>query len=258
VSDVHRDEFYVGYLPVSPPRIGARTRRVALGLLVATAGIALLVVGAMSPPGPGTFEFGVVRTVEGTVHAGPPARLEVPRPGVAGGTSVYLLSVFGKRGAQEVAAPHDGRPVRVEGSLIHRDGRTMVEVASMVPIEGTPRPAREEALGSRTLVGEIVDSKCFLGVMKPGNLKPHRACATRCISGGIPPVLVVRDVEGVAEYYALVGPDGRAVNRDVLHLIAEPVEITGEVRRIGDLLVLAADPSAIHRLGHDPRGEEAR
>jgi hypothetical protein len=48
------------------------------------------------------------------------------------------------------------------------------------------------SLGTQTLIGEIVDSKCYLGVMNPGALIPHRACAIRCISGGIPPVLLVR------------------------------------------------------------------
>ena len=51
-----------------------------------------------------------------------------------------------------------------------------------------------ESLGKQTFVGEIVDSKCFLGVMNPGRLTPHRACAIRCISGGVPPVLLVRPI----------------------------------------------------------------
>ena len=41
--------------------------------------------------------------------------------------------------------------------------------------------------------GEIVDPKCFFGVMKPGEGKPHKDCAIRCILGGIPPVLKVTD-----------------------------------------------------------------
>ena len=56
-------------------------------------------------------------------------------------------------------------------------------------------------------------------------------------------MLRVEDRGGSVVYFLLVAPDGRAVNRDVLHLVAEPVEITGEVARAGDLLVLRADPS---------------
>ena len=103
-------------------------------------------------------------------------------------------------------------------------------------------------LGVHTLVGRIVDSQCYLGIMKPGIGKPHRACAVRCISGGIPPVFVVADGRGPAAYLMLVGADGRAVNAEVLEMVDEPLEITGEVERQGDLLVLKADPATYRRL----------
>jgi len=52
---------------------------------------------------------------------------------------------------------------------------------------GDDSPLPSTSLGTQTLVGEIVDSKCFLGVMNPGQLTTHRACAIRCISGGVRP-----------------------------------------------------------------------
>ena len=104
-------------------------------------------------------------------------------------------------------------------------------------------------LGKQTFVGEIVDSKCFLGVMNPGQLTPHRACAIRCISGGAPPVLLVRQKDGPAIYLLLVSADGQAVNKQVLDVVAEPVEITGEVERQGDMLVLRSDPATYRRVG---------
>jgi len=70
----------------------------------------------------------------------------------------------------------------------------------------------------------------------------------RCISGGIPPVLLVRDTAGRATYLMLVGPEGRMVNKEVLDLVAEPVEITGTLARQHELLVLRADPLDIQRL----------
>ncbi|MFO1512850.1 MAG: hypothetical protein U1F83_08070 [Verrucomicrobiota bacterium] len=103
------------------------------------------------------------------------------------------------------------------------------------------------ALGKQTLLGEIVDSKCFLGVMNPGQLTPHRACAIRCISGGVPPVLLVRQQDGPAAYLLLVSADGKPVNKQVLDMVAEPVEITGDVERQGELLILRADPATYRR-----------
>jgi hypothetical protein len=38
-------------------------------------------------------------------------------------------------------------------------------------------------------VGELVDTKCWLGVMRPATGKVHRACAARCLAGGVPPGL---------------------------------------------------------------------
>ncbi len=78
--------------------------------------------------------------------------------------------------------------------------------------------------------------------------EPQRSCAARCISGGIPPVLCVRDESGTAAYLLLVDPSGRAVNERVLDYVAEPIEITGEVIRVGEQLVLRADPADYRRL----------
>ena len=95
-------------------------------------------------------------------------------------------------------------------------------------------------LGTVTLTGEIVDSKCYLGVMNPGQGKVHRDCAARCLSGGIPPILVTTDGR---EQFLLVGPDGRALGRDALReFIAEPIRIQGELLESGSTQLLKVDP----------------
>jgi hypothetical protein len=45
----------------------------------------------------------------------------------------------------------------------------------------------------------------------------------------------------------LVSSDGKPVNQQVLEMVAEPVEITGDVERQGDLVILRADPAAYRR-----------
>jgi hypothetical protein len=111
----------------------------------------------------------------------------------------------------------------------------------------TARPV-PVSLGRQTFRGEIVDSKCWMGVMNPGVLTPHRACAVRCISGGIPPMLLVRRENAPPLNLLLTDEAGKPVNDRVLDLVAEPVEITGEVVRDGELLTLRADPSAYRRI----------
>jgi hypothetical protein len=58
----------------------------------------------------------------------------------------------------------------------------------------------------------------------------------------------VRDRSGRELHLLLVGADGRALNREILDFVAEPVAVTGRVLRYDDLLVLRADPSAYRRL----------
>ena len=46
-----------------------------------------------------------------------------------------MLTVFGKRGADEAVAGFDGKRVRVEGQLLYRDDRTMLEI---LPADAAP------------------------------------------------------------------------------------------------------------------------
>jgi hypothetical protein len=247
-------EFYVGYLPTAPPRL-ARTlqnRVVALFFLVALAGAGLPLLHQLRPAA--RFEYGSAVQMAGTLAALPHPRLLVPRPGRADGpaaVSSFPLVAPWKHGADELVAGLDGRRVRLRATLAHRDGVTVAEVVpgSLRAEEEPPVAAPEEVvLGRRTLRGEIVDSKCFFGVMNPGELKPHRACAVRCLSGGIPPVLCVRDAAGRASYFWLLAADGSALGPELLEFVAEPVAIEGELRRRGEDLVLRADPSTYRRL----------
>jgi hypothetical protein len=247
-------EFYVGYLPQAPPRQARHTRSIVLALLVAAPLLGLVFSMAQGPFAPAVFEFGVERELRGLLSADPVPSLLVPRPGGAGPARVLLVG-FGKHGAPAPVAGMDGRTVRAVGSLVYHDGRTMLEVVTVETIVDAELEARLAAgrggavsLGEQTLVGEIVDSKCHLGVMVPGQAKTHRMCATLCIRGGIPPILLVQDLEGRMQKLLLVGRDGRALNQELLEMVADTVEITGEVVRHDDLLVLKAEPASYKRL----------
>ena len=80
-------------------------------------------------------------------------------------------------------------------------------------------------LGGATLAGEIIDPKCYFGAMKPGEGKIHKACATLCLRGGIPPMFMTTDEQGRHVYYLLTKPDGRGSNHDKL----QRVPVSGEV-----------------------------
>ncbi len=243
-------EFYVGYQRRAPARLGRFLRALVGGLTIGGLLLGAALAALQSPFDPGVFEFGVAREYTGVVTERPHPVLHVERPG--GGWSQLYLVGSGKHGAGPAVAGLDGRRVRLTGSLIYRQGQTMIElagdgIAALEPAAAAGLPVAVD-LGRQTLRGEIVDSKCFLGVMKPGRGKPHRACAARCISGGVPPVLRVESGDGAYRHFLLTGAAGEVVNRQLLALVAEPVEVTGRVVRSGDLLLLEADPAAIRRL----------
>ncbi|MDF1800073.1 MAG: hypothetical protein P1V81_12920 [Planctomycetota bacterium] len=250
-----KDDFYIGYLPTTTPGLGAFLKRTGLAYLAACLVVALGLVASMGGFSSAVFEYGVERDFEGTLVGGPVPMLLVDRPSSEGEPSSYVLTAFGKFGAGPEVEPHAGARVRLSGTLIYRDDRTMVElsagsieVLAPVALSRTVSTERTEELGELTLEGEIVDSKCYLGVMKPGNLKPHRACAVRCISGGVPPVLLVRDDAGHASYFFLVSEDGGAVNSEVLDHVAEPVRLTGRAVRRSGQTFLYANPAELQRL----------
>ena len=264
MSQQDKEEFYIGYLDQAPEGVGRFVKlRVGLMLLLAVL-VAGLLTAAQSPFAIAFFDFGAPKAYEGIVRLVPHPVLEVERPGVVAAgeakTSRYLLVGFGKAGADaEIDGLVDQR-VRLEGTPIYRDGQTMLEivpgsVAAADIVSNTtgsnlvaPPAESGVSLGDYTFEGEIVDSKCYLGVMKPGETKPHRACATLCIRGGIPPLLLVRGDDPPAAQLLLVGQGGEAINDAVLDYVAEPVSIRGELVRMGDLYLLRADPSTIRRL----------
>ena len=252
------DEFYTGYLPEAPTGVARRVRQAVVLIFALAAAAALAMVFAQRGFSSAVFEYGVVRDFAGVVHEEPHPTLEVDPPGRRDGArSRFYLVAPGKHGAGGLVAGLDGGWVRLRGSLIYRGDQTMIEV-----VPGSVVPDAEAAtdsgaagsslagptLGVHTLTGRILDAKCYLGVMKPGSGKPHRACASLCIRGGVPPIFVLADAGGPAAYLMLVGADGRAVNAEVLAMVDEPLEITGEVVREGDLLVLKADPDTYRRL----------
>lgn len=250
------DEFYIGWEAKAGPGVRKTVRKVVLELLLLALICSVALAVSQRMIGQSAFEWGISKSFSGILQTQPCPHLVVPRPGNAGGLpqfSTYYLVAPWKFGLdREALAPLSGKSVTLKGTLIYRGNQTMIEtkpewIQADEQSSGIPSPPAAQ-LGKQTLVGEIVDSKCFLGVMNPGQLTPHRGCAIRCISGGVPPVLLVQRKDGQAFCFLLVASDGTPVNQQVLDMVAEPVAITGEVERQGDLLILRADPATYRRV----------
>ena len=235
-------DFYVGYLPKAPAALAKWLARIVSATVLGGLAVGALLILDQPRFAASKFEYSVYREYAGVIE-------EWPYPMLRTADTAFLLVAPEKHGFSE-ASKLQGHSVHLQGALIERGPDRMLEVmpASLREISALPTPSTKPvSLGSVRLRGEIVDSKCYLGVMNPGNGKIHRDCAVRCISGGAPPAFVARDASGETQVLLLVGSDGRALNREVLSFVGEPVEISGEVVRSGSNLILKADPSRFRR-----------
>jgi hypothetical protein len=242
-------EFYVGYLPRAPKILARVVFRITVALTALVLVIGLVLVFGQQPFPRSTFEYQQYREFTGLMEASPYPALLVERPGAPpehSPYSRYLLVAPGKHGADSDIRGFAGKRVSLRGSLIYRDGQTMIELlpGSLALRSSTPPNQPEETLlGEVTILGEMVDSKCYLGVMNPGRTKVHRDCAVRCISGGIPPMLVTGDTT-----YLLVGTDGRQLNQEVLDMVGETIEVRGMAVRSGETLSIKSEPGTYRRV----------
>ena len=213
----------------------------------------------------GTFELGQLTELTGVFHADPYPMLLVKLD-----ENTYknvLLVGFGKAGAEKAVEDLEGeygslahQQITVKGTLIYYNGRTLFQLEPNPNAEGNFIKVGEEhsqniaevSLGEVEMEGEIVDPKCYFGVMKPGRGKIHRSCAVRCISGGIPPVLVTTNDQDESQYYLITDREGKAVNQQVLDKIGKPSRLKGDLVQMGDWMQLRLDPEKdIEELGSD-------
>lgn len=242
------DEFYIGYEPEAPAGLARRARRAATVMAVTVVAAATGWLLLHDPLTPARFDFGRPQASTGELRRSPYPEL------VTSGRARLLVGP-GKHGAGDVLAGIPAGPVRLQAMTIARQGTEMLEVVPGSVIK-TGAPAADHAHGATTrpdgvevtLTGEIVDSKCFLGVMNPGEGTVHRDCARMCLKGGIPPALLVRGTRSEEALILLVGDDGGPIGVAVADLAGVPVTVHGRLSRRGERLVLAASASAFERV----------
>jgi hypothetical protein len=247
------NEFYIGYLNKAPAGISRLIRAVVIALM------AIAIIGAFTFAAvqrtfaPAIFEYGKQRSFEGIIERKPFATLLVKRPGSPDfGSSHYLLVAEGKHGADGEVSEFDGKSVRLKGTLIYRGNQTMIEVVrGSIAMEGSAeaRPAAEKMLGTFELSGEIVDAKCYLGVMNPGSGKVHRDCAARCLGGGIPVLFATNNFRGQPAVLQLTDLNQERLPKAAfLDQVGQLVRIKGAVVENGDTLIFKIDPSGVSEL----------
>lgn len=257
-------DFYIGYMPKAPKGIARFVLGVVFLLFLVMGGVSYYLSTSHQFINNGTYEFGELTELTGVIRSEPVPyiRITADEEGKVG-KNIMLID-FGKFGAREsvekiktkVGGDLSNVEVTIRGTLIYQDGFTLLELTENEnallghkPLEDPAKYASQPtAMQNKNLIGEIVDPKCYFGSMKPGQSKPHRSCASLCIAGGIPPVLVVETPEQTAEYYILKGMDGRDINDEILDYVANATEVQGMVTTLNEWNVLYIEPENIKRL----------
>jgi len=256
--------FYIGWMPKAAPEYRGFIRLVIFALVVVCVFVAALLVSNQRGFSSGIYERNNFTELEGLL-------IQKPFPAIKTffGKDIYgnpvektiLLVNKGKFGADSLVAlmiaqhktSDENLWVKVKGRLIYNHGTALMELtdedASMHEMEASPKDEKISdskmiEMDSVTLHGQIIDPKCYLGVMKPGEGKPHSDCAIRCISGGIPPMLRIKNDQGEETFFILRGENGEIINKQVLSYVGIPVSVTGMVEQVDDWYVLKVNPAS--------------
>jgi hypothetical protein len=245
VPDSQADDFYVAYRP-APPRLRRFARIAAVVIILSVAAIAALAASRQRDPGTGTWNLAGTDVIEGTFLASPsPMIVTEPK------AHAILLVGEGKVAAAGLNSALVGRRVSAWGHLVRRGELSLLELTGGLQDAG---PASEpDAPASKTdelveLTGEIIDPKCYAGAMKPGDGKPHKACAVLCLRGGIPPVFLADD----GRSYLVVDDSGRQLAGQALEplipFVADRVRARAKVWELAGQPCVTIDVSSIKRL----------
>ncbi|WP_193187754.1 hypothetical protein [Nisaea sediminum] len=244
MSGDRKEDFFVGYLK-TPPRLAVFVAFASVLLIGLGIGGGLAMVAGQRDYTGGGFQGGYQEHL-GVLETVPYPMLRLPpSEGYPEGRSILLIEP-GKSGAQGRSKGLDGKAVDAGGVFVTRDGTRILQVGGAAKIRAAEdagplagyTPGPDVPLGKVTLRGEIVDTKCYLGAMRPGEGKVHRACANLCLMGGIPPMLAVFYENAPATLFLLTDPDGKALDAAILDYVAPYVSVEGELFRRGDLLIL--------------------
>ena len=236
--------FYVGYLAL-PREHGALFRVLVPALMLVMLGLGIAVGAAQRSPGSAVWDTSREIALRGVL-------LHDPYPLLIDSEGhTHLIVEVGKQGPREAIRRFVGA-VELRGWLLERGGISMIElrpdasaIASAPGVAVLPEATQPgEAV---ELFGEVLDSKCYLGAMKPGDGKGHKACATLCVEGGIPPMFYATRADGGRSHFLLTTSAGQTARGVVLAYIGEPVRVRGTLDRIGDLPILRLEAGGVTR-----------
>jgi hypothetical protein len=262
---MNNSEFYIGWQTKAPASFAKHVKKVVLFLFPVALLVAYLLSASQKKFSTANFEFGKLTEVKGIYFNEPVPLLKIS-DGKGGFITIPLVG-YGKHGAETAILDYEKannillnkKELTLKGTLLYSDGKTLMQIDKnenpVISISNHPPDSSKvlpsgKEIGWTSIRGEIIDPKCFFGVMKPGEGKVHKDCAIRCILGGIPPVLKVQNEKGENNYYLIVGPNGEKMNEAVKNFVAEPVEIKARAVQQDDWIILYTAKENIERISY--------
>lgn len=249
-------EFYIGYLPNAPEKTSRFIRNIIICIfLLMMAGGSFLAMRQRQFSS-AVFEYGSNKVYTGIYSNTPIPSVRIINQKDTSGKLINInipLVGYGKHGAHNAiesfenqnAVSLNNKLVTFKGDLIYGEGKILLSLNKDTPImqvtETNNKPTETTFITDTTLKGEILDPKCYFGVMKPGLGKIHRECAIRCISGGIPPVFRTIGPANKYIYYLLLGKKGEPINQQVLPFVADQIQLKGSLFQWQNWMILQCD-----------------
>ncbi|MDF1698489.1 MAG: hypothetical protein P1U56_21740 [Saprospiraceae bacterium] len=252
----NNSNFFIGWKGTLSSSDKKWIRRILIPAFVGIPILLWCIVFFAKPFGTGVFELGNVKTFTGVYYDDPFPVFLLDKEQLPTNTSNSALLVgFGKHGAKTFMNPIEnskgkltGHRLKLQGTLIYGDGKTLIELTKkeqsvLEVVSPEIGIAQKSRISKQSLRGEIIDPKCWFGVMKPAEGKVHKSCAIRCISGGIPPVFKIQKGTGF-EYFIIKGSNGEDINQHVLDFIGEEIQLSGEIYERYGWKIINVDPSS--------------
>ncbi len=254
----HTSSFFIGWREVNPMPVLKFATRSALAIFTIVLLGSMVFVSKFKHNAHSSFDYTQLKEIQGQLISFPfPAIRSLSTLSGKPVITTYPLVNDAKFGADGLVDSMKERyniytyTTMIQGGLIKRGNASALELTNgRLSLKVTNKnngllPGKLEKISDTTLEGEIIDPKCYLGAMNPGEGKPHRSCAILCIRGGIMPMIIFQGTDQSRQYAIILGSKGEKINKHVIPFVAEPVKMKGTLYRFDNWYVFYTDPKTI-------------
>lgn len=247
---VKKDSFFIGYQKT--PDRDRRFLLTAIPLLIlASGGFAHLFSRSQTSP-PAARWPKRTTALSGQLIKEPYPHLLVPNNYATHGYDTVFLVQLSKYGAQSLVKDIPNSYVEVTGKILSRHDSPNNYLVEAIHIEkhkkDIPISGKEEKdYGLQRLSGCILDSKCHYGVMRPSEGITHKACASLCLRGGIPPFFIP-DCTSADRIFLVTDAQGKANPQAILSYVLDSISVEGRIIAINNYFQFRINPDSIKLL----------